>query len=90
MDKGNILVSGRNGWRHKMRLSWQAEDVLGIFRQLDKRPGQHVGYDELWHRLASVIMVADGVKALAEDGLVIKHDHDAELTNTGYELMRAA
>lgn len=73
-----------------MHLSWQAEDVLRIFRELDKRPGQPLGYNELWHRLASVIMVADGVKELAEDGFVIKHDHDAELTDTGYQLIRAA
>ncbi|HWY15238.1 MAG TPA: hypothetical protein VNX86_08915 [Rhizomicrobium sp.] len=73
-----------------MNLSWQAKDVLRIFRELGMEPGQHVGYNHLWHKLASVIMVADGVKALAENGFVIQHADDAELTDKGYELIRIA
>jgi len=73
-----------------MNLSWQAKDVLRIFRELGMGPGQHVGYNDLWHKLASVIMVADGVKALAENGFVIQHADDAELTDKGYELIRSA
>ena len=73
-----------------MNLSWQAKDVLRIFRELGMEPGQHVGYNHLWQKLASVIMVADGVKALAENGFVIQHTDDAELTDKGYELIRSA
>jgi hypothetical protein len=71
-----------------MSLPWQATDVLKEFVKRDKRPGDRIGYDQLWHALLKKDVVLVGTEALAELRLVVKHENDLELTDAGYQALQ--
>ena len=72
-----------------MNLPWQAVDVLREFTKRDKRPGDRIGYDQLWHALKSGEVVSLGAKALADLKWVIQHEHGLELTEAGYQALQS-
>jgi len=67
--------------------SWQARDVLAVFEKMNRRPGDTLPVQTLWHALLRRDVVVTGLDWLAKAGYVTLNDRQTAvtLTEAGYK-----
>lgn len=69
--------------------SWQARDVLAVFEKMNRRPGDTLPVQTLWHALLRRDVVLTGLDWLATAGYVVLNDRQTAvtLTEAGYKVI---
>jgi nucleoside phosphorylase len=72
------------------KFSWQAEDVLAVFKKFDLHPGSSLPVQMLWQNMHDGKAVAAGVEQLVESGCVEVNvaQTNVILTELGYRVIR--